>query len=81
MDTLSLSVKTIIKSLNKDFGEPMSTQIILHNSKKCSLDLTHLDSDGYSRLVDSIISDYSDIKPLGCDISLKARELLSVINA
>ena len=53
----------------------------LHNMKKCSLDADQLDKDSYFRLVDFIISDYRNIKPLGCDISLKTRELLSVINA
>ena len=82
MNNISFQVNSMIKiSLNKDFSEAMSTQIILYNVKKCSLDLTNLDKDGYFRLVDSIISDYRDIKPLGCDISLKTRELLSAINA
>jgi len=81
MSTLSLSVNTIIKSLNKDFAEDVSIYMILHNGKECSLDLAHLDRDGYFRLVDSIISDYNEIKPLGCDISLKTKELLSAINA
>ena len=81
MGTLSLSVDTIIKSLSKDFGEDVSIHMTLHNMKKCSLDADQLDKDSYFRLVDFIISDYRNIKPLGCDIFLKTRELLSVINA
>jgi len=81
MNNISFKVNSMIKiSLNKDFSDAMSTQIILHNVKKCSLDLTNLDRDGYFRLVDSIISDYTRINPLGeCSTSLKKRELLSGI--
>jgi hypothetical protein len=81
MNNISFPVNLMIKiSLNKDFSDAMSTQIILYNVKKCSLDLTNLDKDGYFRLVDSIISDYININPLGdCNTSLKKRELLSGI--
>ena len=81
MNIHSVSVNTIIDSLNHDFGEEMSIYMILHNMKKCSLDIAHLDRDGYLKLVDALISDYNDIRPLGCDISLKTRELHSAINA
>jgi hypothetical protein len=79
MNNISFSVNSTIKrSLNKDFSDAMSAQIILYNVKKCSLDLTNLDRDGYFRLVDSIISDYSKINPLGDrNTPLKKRELLS----
>ena len=81
MNTFSFPVHTIIKNfLNKDFSDALSTQIIIHNSKKCSLDLAHLDSDSYFRLVDAIISDYKNIKPLGgCNAFRKKKELLSGI--
>jgi hypothetical protein len=81
MNNISFPVNSMIKiSLNKDFSDAMSTQIILYNVKKCSLDLTNLDRDGYFRLVESIISDYIKINPLGdSNTSLKNRELLSGI--
>ena len=81
MNTFSFPVNTIIKKfLNKDFSDALSRQIIIRNSKKCSLNLAHLDSDSYFRLVDAIISDYENIKPLGgYNAFLKKRELLSAI--
>ena len=40
-----------------------------------------VDTEGYIRLIDSIISDYRTIKPLGDDISdLKKRELLAAVD-
>ena len=77
----SVGIKTIRDSLTKDFCIALSTQIILWNVEKCHLNLADLDRDGYIRLIDSIISDYTTIKPLGNDISnLKKREWLAAVD-
>lgn len=76
----SIVVNKIKESLNKDFCEKLSSQIILQNCKKNHLSLTNLDRAGYIRLVDSIISDYRAIKPLGNNnVALKKREWLAAI--
>lgn len=78
MKTFSFRVDTIIRTLNEDFSDAFSTQIVLTNSRKCSIDLTNIDNDSYSRLVDSIISDYNGISPLGAsNADIRRRELLS----
>jgi hypothetical protein len=77
MKTFSFPVNKIIKTLNKDFSNAFSTQILLSNSRKCSIDLANIDNDSYCMLVDSIISDYNRISPLGAfDASIIKRELL-----
>lgn len=81
MNAHSLSLSTIVHSLNRDFGEDLSDRMVVRNMKKCSLDVDYLDKDSYFRLIGSIISDYSEIRPLGCDIILKTKELLSAVDS
>jgi hypothetical protein len=76
----SIVENKIKESLNKDFCESLSSQIILQNCKKNHLNLNNLDRDSYIRLVDSIISDYRAINPLGNNnVALKRKELLAAI--
>ncbi len=77
----SMAVNRIKESLSKDFSAALSEQIILQNVRKSYLDLENLNREGYIKLVESIISDYMAIKPLGNDnADLKKREWLAAID-
>ncbi len=76
-----MAVNRIKESLSKDFSAALSEQIILQNVRKSYLDLENLNREGYIKLVESIISDYMAIKPLGNDnADLKKREWLAAID-
>ncbi len=81
MITPAIAVNTRIKpSLVKDFGIALSTLIILQCSKKCSLMISNLDSQGYAVLVEAISTDYRVAKTLGQgETELRKKEWLSAI--
>ncbi len=81
MMTPTNAMNTIIKnSLNEDFCEALSEQIILQNIMKCRLSLDNLDREGYIKLIDSIAFDYRAILPsANGNITLKKRKWLSAI--
>lgn len=66
MRLTSMAVTAGLKDiLMKDFSESLSSQMIKHNYCKHGLKVKSLDSGGKAKVVDSIISDYKAIKPIG----------------
>ena len=57
--------KVLKKILMKDFSESLSSQIIRQNYDKCGLKLNGFNNGSHTKLINSIASDYKDIKPLG----------------
>ncbi len=51
--------------LTKDFSESLSSQIIKQNFYKHGLKLNSLNNGSKTKVVNSIISDYKAIKPIG----------------
>ena len=62
----SLTVTARLKDiLMQDFSEALSSQIIKHNYHKHGLKLNSLNNGGKTNAVNSIVSDYKAIKPIG----------------
>ena len=51
--------------LMKDFSEALSSQIIKQNYHKHGLKLNNLNNSGKTKAINSIVSDYKAIKPIG----------------
>ena len=67
MRLTSLAVTQRLKDiLIKDFSESLSSQMIKQNFYKHGLKLNSLNNDGKTKTVNSIVSDYKAIKPVGC---------------
>ena len=66
---MRLNSLTVTARLNniliKDFSESLSSQIIKQNFYKHGLKLNRLNNDGKTKVVNSIVSDYKAIKPVG----------------
>jgi hypothetical protein len=60
--TVTARLKDILK---KDFSESLSAQIIKQNYTRHRFNLNSLKSGAKTKLVNSIISDYKAIKPIG----------------
>ena len=66
MRLTSLAVTTGLKDiLMKDFSEALSSQIIKQNYHKHGLKLNNLNNSGKTKAINSIVSDYKAIKPIG----------------
>jgi hypothetical protein len=81
MQSTSLAVASGLQYiLMRDFSESLSFLIIKHNYCKHGLKLTSLDMSGKEKVVDSIISDFKAIKPIGgvSVLQLKKKLLLAI---
>jgi len=66
MRLTSLAVTAGIKNiLMKDFSESLSSQIIKHNYDKVDLKAKDFSSSAKTQVINSIVSDYRAIKPIG----------------
>jgi len=66
MRLTSLAVTQRLKDiLIKDFSESLSSQMIKQNFYKHGLKLNSLNNGGKTQVVNSIVSDYKSIKPIG----------------
>ena len=66
MRLTSMAVTAGLKDiLMKDFSEALSSQIIKQNYQRHGLKLNGLNNAGKTKAVNSIVSDYKAIKPIG----------------
>ena len=82
MRLTSMAVTARLKDiLKKDFSESLSSQIIRQNFYKHKLKLSSLNNGGKTKVVNSIVSDYRAIKPIGSvSVDKLKRDLRLAIN-